>query len=175
MLKKQGFTLIELIIVIVILGIIAAVAAPKLVNLSRDARIASLQGIQGAMSSTSLLVHVKAQVEGVTDGNVEIDGTSVTVDNGYISGHWNNAWRYALNVGEEIGFTNVNATCTVNDICGVGFQSSETGLPSSLSLTGERGLVMIWFKGDSLSDLCYAFYYNPGNAAPTTGYVDTGC
>lgn len=173
--KQQGFTLIELVIVIVILGIISATAIPRFVDLSRDARIATLNGIRGALAATSQLVALKAKVEGVENGSIEIDGNAVTVDNGYISGHWNNAWRYALHVGQEISYTNLNLTCSKNAICGVGYQSTISGLPSSLTLTGERGLVMLWLEGDMLSDLCFAFYYNPGNAAPTTGIVDTGC
>ena len=175
MFKKQGFTLIELVIVIIILGILSATAVPKFLNLSRDARIASLYGISGALASTSLIVEVKAKIENVVDGSIEMNGDTVTVDNGYISGHWNNAWRYALSVGEEISFTNINDTCTKNAICGVGYQRTITGLPNTLSITGERGLVMLWLEGDKLSDLCFAFYYNPGDGAPTTGIVDDGC
>jgi len=183
MINKQGFTLIELVVVIVILGIIGAVSLPKFINLSSDARIASLQGIQGALSATSQLVELQARVDNVVDGSVEIEGNPVTVDNSFISGHWNNAWRYALNVGQEIEFTQINDTCTKNAICGVGFQSSITGLPSTLALTGERGLVMLWLEGDKLSDLCFAYYYNPGVDAggdtskerPSTGIVSEGC
>lgn len=175
MYKNQGFTLIELVIVIVILGVLSATVVPKFVDLSRDARIATLQGIKAALSSTSMLVQLQSKVENIVDGSIEMNGDTVTVDNGYISGHWNNAWRYALNIGQEIAFTATDETCTVNAICGVGYQSTITGLPSSLTLTGERGLVLLWFEGDLLSDLCYAFYYNPGDGEPTTGIVDDGC
>jgi general secretion pathway protein G len=36
--KRNGFTLIELVIVVLVLGIIAAIAAPKLFNVTDDAR-----------------------------------------------------------------------------------------------------------------------------------------
>ncbi|WP_318433005.1 type II secretion system protein [Photobacterium leiognathi] len=49
--KKNGFTLIELVVVIVILGILAVVAAPKFMNLQVDARNASLKGLEGAIGS----------------------------------------------------------------------------------------------------------------------------
>ncbi|WP_305462563.1 type II secretion system protein [Photobacterium leiognathi] len=49
--KKNGFTLIELVVVIVILGILAVVAAPKFMNLQNDARDASLKGLEGAIAS----------------------------------------------------------------------------------------------------------------------------
>ena len=172
---KRGFTLFELVIVIVILAIIAAVAIPKYVSLSTDARVAALKGVRGAMESTSLLIEVKAKADNIADGSVELNGQDVQINNGYISGHWNNSWRYALQLSKEISFTNVNAVCTKNELCGVGYQRTVDGLPDDLELTGERGLVLIWPINYSLSDLCYAFYYNPGDEKPTTGVVDDGC
>lgn len=176
MFKKQGFTLIELVIVIVVLGVLSAVAVPKFLNISQDARIASLNNIRGALNSTSLLTSIKAKIEDVEDGSIEVNGETVTIESGYISGHWNNAWKYALDVGEEIDFTNISNTCTSNALCGVGNQTNIAGLPSDLVLTGGKGLVLIWFEGDKLSSLCYAFYYNPlDGTLPTTGIVDDGC
>lgn len=171
----KGFTLIELVIVIIILGILSATAIPKFVNLSRDARIAALNGIKGSLSSTSLLVEVKAKIENVETGSVEIEGNDVAVVNGYISGHWNDAWRYALHVGQDIEFTKISETCTKNAICGVGNQRSATGVSTTLTQSNVKGLVMLWFEGDKLSDLCFAFYYNPGDSEPTIGTVDIGC
>ena len=176
MVKQQGFTLIELVIVIVILGILSAVAVPKFVSLSRDARISSLQGIKGALSSTSLLIEMKAKIEGVENGSVELNGENVLVNNAYITGHWNNAWRHALDIGKDITYTQVNAVCSLNDICGVGNQTNVVGLPSDINITGANGLVIFWLEGFMLSDLCYAFYYNPSDGnTPSVGIVDDGC
>lgn len=63
--KKQGFTLIELIVVIVILGILAVVAAPKFIDLQSDARISVLQGFKGAIEGANTMVHGYAVLHGL--------------------------------------------------------------------------------------------------------------
>ncbi|WP_419240216.1 type II secretion system protein [Photobacterium leiognathi] len=62
--KKNGFTLIELVVVIVILGILAVVAAPKFMNLQVDARNASLKGLKGAIASGLGVGYAKMTIAG---------------------------------------------------------------------------------------------------------------
>lgn len=155
---------------------LAANALGKFTTLSREARIASVTSIAGALSSTSTLFHLKESVQGVTDGSIVVEGNDVAIaiDSGYVCGHWNDAWRYALNIGQEIGFTRTAAECVLNDICGVGNQRREDNLP--IPVLGNRGLVLLWLKGMTLENQCYAFYYNPSNGdQPTTGVLTTGC
>lgn len=49
--KKNGFTLIELVVVIVVLSILAITAAPRFLSLQVDARNASLEGLKGAIEA----------------------------------------------------------------------------------------------------------------------------
>lgn len=169
----SGFTIVELVVVIALLAILASVAVPQFINLGSDARRASIEGVQGAMASTSTMVAAKAIIEGVEDGWITADGNRIKVTEGFIAGHWNNAWRYALNIGKEIGYTKTNKTCTQNAFCGVGNQKRATGLPIA---TSGRGLVIVWLEGMKISDRCYAYYYNPSNGDdPITGSVVTGC
>lgn len=49
--RKNGFTLVELVMVIVILGILAIVAIPKFFSLQDDAQEAAEKGVVGAVRS----------------------------------------------------------------------------------------------------------------------------
>ena len=169
----KGFTLIELVVVIVILGILSAIAAPKFINLTSDANAAVIKATSGAMKAASDLIHQKSVIHNIENGLVVVDGNNITIESGYISGHWNNAWRYAIEIGKEIAFTSVSAVCTKHDLCGVGNQRNAPSLPIT---TNTRGLVLIWPEGMKLSDLCYAYFYNPKTGdEPDVGYVIDGC
>ncbi|WP_435805039.1 type II secretion system protein [Shewanella psychromarinicola] len=89
--KKQGFTLIELVVVIIILGILAVVAAPKFINLQGDARASALSGLKGAIQGANTLVYSKAalagQEKGAADGAAKIDIGSGSKDLNIVYGY----------------------------------------------------------------------------------------
>ena len=63
--KKNGFTLMELIIVIVILGVLAVTAAPRFLGIQESAREAVLEGVAGAMEGVITQVTSKAIIAGL--------------------------------------------------------------------------------------------------------------
>ncbi|HIF9160197.1 TPA: type II secretion system protein [Photobacterium damselae] len=79
--KRNGFTLIELVVVIVILGILAVVAAPKFLNLQQDARDASLKGLKGSIESTLDVTYAKLTTLGLENAAYVVDKPTGTHEN----------------------------------------------------------------------------------------------
>ncbi|OBT17476.1 hypothetical protein A9264_01120 [Vibrio sp. UCD-FRSSP16_10] len=160
--------------------ILAVVAIPKFIRLSTDARINTMTMVASAMRASADQVLFKAQIQGVTNGTVNLPsiGKTVTVYNGHVAGHWRDAWQHILDIGKVIEWTDVRATCVKHDLCGVGNQwgNNVPGFPIPDNYSGQRGLVTVWPIGYELADLCYSYYYNPQDGGtPTIGTVLDGC
>lgn len=150
--KKNGFTLIELIIVIVILGILAVTAAPRFIDLSTDAKISTLQGMKGALESSSRLIYSKALIEGETngEGTVTVSDETITLDSGYPAGELNG---FVKSVDLDIVFT--TSVCE-EEWCAIG---NRTNTPGGLS-TDDGQIGLLFLKGYSYTDECVVYYIN---------------
>ncbi len=118
--KKNGFTLIELVMVIIILGILAAVAIPKFFDLQTKAKAAAEQGVVGSVRAGIHNYYAKHAVDNPGD-----QATS----------HWP-ATLDGLSSGTTCSTTN---PCFVNVLEQGGITSSDWSKTGEASWTGPNG------------------------------------
>ncbi|NND92662.1 MAG: prepilin-type N-terminal cleavage/methylation domain-containing protein [Granulosicoccus sp.] len=170
--RAKGFTLIEVVVVLLLLGILSSIAIPRFLDLRQDALLGTLKGIEGALHSTTGIYQPLAAVKGVKTGSLLINGANVQFHSGFPDGHWNNAFRYILDISADSGYTGANARCTDYRLCGVGMRAA---IPTVAGTTGGRG-VIIWPEGYRISQRCFVYYYNRHDGSyPLIGRVDSGC
>ena len=85
--KKQGFTLIELIVVIVILGLLAAVLVPRFTGMRHEATVKAEGSTAASIISAARVQEAQTgtAVAAATEVDVKnIDNSATTVNNGEI-------------------------------------------------------------------------------------------
>lgn len=118
MLRKKGFTLLELIIVIIVIGILASIALPRFMRVTEKARTAEAKTALSAIRSAQ--IRYKAQY-GTYAG--DINATDMTVDEKY--------YTYTAIAAATDGDLVANATRT-----GVEFALDSAYAGYSISITG---------------------------------------
>ena len=76
--KKNGFTLIELMLVVAIIGLLAAIAIPKFANMVVKAREASMKGQLGGIRSALSIYY--SDNDGFYPPNISFGGTCTSTN-----------------------------------------------------------------------------------------------
>ncbi|PKG56079.1 MSHA biogenesis protein MshA [Shewanella sp. Choline-02u-19] len=99
--RKNGFTLIELVVTIIILGILSVIAVPRFIELQSDARISSLKGLKAEMNGAMSVLYAKSVLQGLEskpkpapgeDNVIIIDGEDIDLVYGYPAADAANSW-----------------------------------------------------------------------------------
>ncbi len=159
--RKEGFTLIELIIVIVILGILAAVAVPKFAGLTKDAKISAVKGFAGSVRAAANIVHGKwlaqCNVEDNCSDNVSLEGRTVMVDNNTSSG----------SVAPGYPLANTNGIVQAVDFDNKTFVPNENADNVTFGYDNKTGCSVTYVYATS--------YNNTTSSAPTVTIDTSGC
>jgi len=164
--KKNGFTLIEMVLVMVMLSVLAVTAAPKFLNFQQSARVAVINGISGVMKSTITQVISKSYLSGLSPSmNNPPDQSNYLVDFGFgkVEVDWGNLCPES--VGEEgskltmIDFLQLTGDENLKSLAG----NRYTVVGFKLPFTSKRQL-----SKDDIQTLpagCYAIYDSFGRSS----------
>lgn len=143
--RKQGFTLIELVVVILVLAIIASIGIPQFISVKSEARTATVEGMRGAINGAVLLARAKHRISGQSSP-VSMDGTSVDVTSSGIPCANSAGIGSALFAAD--GFTLGTTTGTACDgSATVTYQPSDGGSATCQVLFNENGSATVTTTG----------------------------
>lgn len=167
MTKKQGFTLIELVVVIVILGILAVTAAPRFLNLQSDARKATLEATKGALESAFQIFSAKAQVPSA-DIIVSDSGNKTLMLNGFEFGFTDDfyptfPYQYFISLEPLLALVNIDVSFDRDIVEGLRYEPNYEG--SILLYYGDN-------PDTSRCSLSYGPFKMHGNTTPSYTQTD---
>jgi MSHA pilin protein MshA len=183
--RRNGFTLIELILVIVVLGVIAIVAAPKFLSVSRDANVATIKQVAAGLEQLTDSIYAKAVIQHkhkVSNESVVINGVNINTYFGAPQEIWNNAlgnlmegdFSYVGNGYYDLGSSLVSSYQCQQRLCVID-QTPGSYVNNSIQGWG----LFIFPKGYRLQDGCYAYYAFAENGSQVTekvsAWVVQGC
>ena len=160
--RKNGFTLIELIVVIIVLGILGVIALPKFINFHADSKVAVLDGIAGAMKSGLSMVHSRAVIKGenIGAGSIEHAGVLIPLYNGYPAVDGNDSF-------DELN-RQVRAWLDIDSVSLTAIELDNNAAPFFIDKSTANNHIYIFFSEDlndkSVSFNCHIRYENAINA-----------
>ncbi|MDN3680232.1 prepilin-type N-terminal cleavage/methylation domain-containing protein [Vibrio tapetis subsp. quintayensis] len=162
MYKRQGFTIIELVIVVVILGVVAVTALPKYLSIQSDATSSVVKGIASSFRIVVEQVNYKAIVQGKDKQRsvqVDVGGVMINTYFGTPQELWDGAIASIMN--SDIAYLgngyytpdSLTTPCTGAPICVVDQTQANKVLP------GYAGWGMFFVpRGRTVADNCLAYY-----------------